>query len=87
LHCGGDLTGAREAAGENMADLTGAWTAARHELMGVDGGVGWHGEHGCRRRAALRFGGDLWGQRWRGLAWPGGARMRRRGVLTGARTR
>jgi hypothetical protein len=44
LHCDDDLTGAREAAGENMAGLTGAWMAVRHELMGIDGGVGWHGE-------------------------------------------
>jgi hypothetical protein len=43
-HCDGDLTGTRKAAGENMAGVTGAWTAARHELMGVDDGVGWHGK-------------------------------------------
>jgi hypothetical protein len=34
----GDLTGARETAGESVAGLTGAWTAARHD--GVDGGIG-----------------------------------------------
>jgi hypothetical protein len=38
LPYGGDLTGARETAGESVAGLTGAWTATRHD--GVDGGVG-----------------------------------------------
>jgi hypothetical protein len=41
------LTGARETAGENVAQLTEAWTTAWHD--GVDSGVGWHGERGRRR--------------------------------------
>jgi hypothetical protein len=38
LPYGGDLTGARETAGESVAGLTGTWTAAQHD--GVNGGVG-----------------------------------------------
>jgi hypothetical protein len=44
----GALTGAREMVGESMARLTDAWTAARHD--GIEGGIGWHDEHGRRRR-------------------------------------
>jgi hypothetical protein len=30
--------------GKAWRGLTGAWTVARHELVGVDDGVGWHNE-------------------------------------------
>jgi hypothetical protein len=39
---GGALTDAWETTWENVARLTGVWTAARHD--GVDDGVGWHGD-------------------------------------------
>jgi hypothetical protein len=44
----------------------------------MDGGAA--RDRGCRQR----HGGDLRGRQWRGLAWPRGARTRRRDVLTGA---
>jgi hypothetical protein len=60
------LIGARETAGENVARLTEAWTAARHD--GVDGGVGWHGERGRRwHGGSAMTSGELRG-RVRGLA-------------------
>jgi hypothetical protein len=44
LRCGGDLTGAREAAEESMAGPHRRVNGGATELVGVDGGVGRHGE-------------------------------------------
>jgi hypothetical protein len=43
LRCGGDLTGAREAAGESTARPHRCVDGGAAELVGVDGGVGRHG--------------------------------------------
>jgi hypothetical protein len=44
LRCGGDLTGAREAAEESMAGPHRCVDGGAAELVGIDGGVGRHGE-------------------------------------------
>jgi hypothetical protein len=44
LRCGDDLTGAREAAEESTAGPHPSVDGGAAELVGVDGGVGWHSE-------------------------------------------
>jgi hypothetical protein len=43
VRCGGDLIGAQEAAGESTVGPHRRVDGGAAELMGVDGGVGWHG--------------------------------------------
>jgi hypothetical protein len=65
----------------NVAGLTGAWTAARHD--GVDGGVGWLGERGRRQHGgSATTDGELQG-RVRGLAWTETQETRGCDTLTG----